>query len=391
MSASNPPGWLALAILSFGTISMGLSVSIMIPMLPGLAAHFGSTEHATFLAQIIFTSAFVGMMIGGPVAGWISTRFGPRRLHLAAIALFTLSGVAGLVLDGAVALFACRFILGVSCAGINAASVAMLSQRFEPQQRARALGYYNASGPIASLLMISLAGATAEHFGWRTPFAFYLIGAAVFIAALTGANKGTTPVATPNPPAKHCPRAYWPIYLIVVPLSIPIYTTSVQVPFLLEAHDLARPALIAVIAAVSSASIAAGALSYGVVRARLRSVGTLAAMLTLIGLGHWLLGQASTLPAVIIAALVAQLGGGLVVPHFLNLLLARAHPLEQGRVAGNLYTAHFLGAVLNPFVMQPFNQAFGVGFSVAALGTLLLVGGLACGFLALRTREQTSR
>lgn len=367
---------------------MGLSVSIMIPMLPGLAAHFGSTEHATFLAQIIFTSAFVGMMIGGPVAGWLSTRFGLRRLHLASIALFTLSGVAGFVLDGAVAFIACRFVLGVSCAGINAASVAMLSQRFQPQQRARALGYYNASGPIASLLMISLAGATAEHFGWRAPFAFYLVGAAILIAALTGGNKGTTPVATPSHPTKHRAQAYWPVYLIVVPLSIPIYTTSVQVPFLLEAHNLARPSLIAVIAAVSSASIAAGALSYGAIRSRLRNVGTLVAMLTLIGVGHWLLGQASTLPAMIIGALVAQLGGGLVVPHFLNLLLARAHPMDQGRVAGNLYTAHFLGAVLNPFVMQPFNQAFGVSYSIATLGTLLVVTGLSIGVFALLRAER---
>jgi MFS family permease len=390
MSASTPPGWLPLAVLSFGTISMGLSVSVMIPMLPGLAAHFGRTEHAAFLAQIIFTAAFVGMMIGGPVAGWISSRFGPRRLHLASIALFTLSGVAGLVLDGAVVFFAWRFALGVSCAGINAASVAMLSQRFDAQQRARVLGYYNASGPIASLLMISLAGATAEHIGWRAPFAFYLIGAVVLLAAFTTGNKAQPPIATPSPWPQARPKRYWPIYLIVIPFSIPIYTTSVQVPFLLDLHNLARPSLIAVIAAASSAAIAVGALSYGVVRARLGNVGTLGAMLALIGSGHWLLGEASTLPVMVAAASLAQLGGGLVVPHFLNLLLARAHPVDQGRVAGNLYTAHFLGAVLNPFVMQPFNQAFGVGFSVSALGTLLLVNGLACGLYALRTAERTS-
>src|SRR5690606_18571374 len=126
-----------------------------------------------------------------------------------------------------------------------------------------------------------------------------------------------------------------------------------QVPFLLEQYGLARPALIATIAAISSIGIALGAFSYGHVRARLGITGSLTLILLLLGGGHLLMAGTSQMWLLGCGSLISQVGGGMVVPHFLNLLLDRVEPAAQGRVTGLVYTSHFVGAVLNPLAMAP--------------------------------------
>lgn len=79
-------------------------------------------------------------------------------------------------------LFAARTAIGIGEAGYAPGGTAMISAVFPKQQRARILGFWNASIPLGSALGIAIGGLVAEHFGWR--YAFGLVALPGMVIAL---------------------------------------------------------------------------------------------------------------------------------------------------------------------------------------------------------------
>jgi MFS family permease len=361
----------SIAVILFGAMSLGLVFGCVIPILPSIALHFGGGSGGALIAQLVFAIACVGMMSGGPIAGWLMARHDPRTILLITLVTFSLAGSAGLILDSAVAFLASRFLLGLSAAAINTAGVTLISQRFEPLARTRVLGYYNACGPIASVLALGLSGIVSEALGWRGPFLFYFVGFGVVALALY-----SIPASRPAPRTQAIAGgAFWrpllPYYALLVPLSVPLFTASLQIPFLLAEHGYARPAVIATIAAISSISVSSGALCYGRLRQALGEKGVLIFMLTAIGSGHLILGGTQALALTAVGAIITQFGGGLLLPHFLNLLLDRTPVATHAKVSGWVYSAHFLGIFMNSLVLAPINVWLGIEHALMLLGLIL--------------------
>src|SRR5690606_7485275 len=127
-------------------------------------------------AQLAFTLTGMGLVVGGPSAGWLISRHGPRRVLLVALPVFAAAGISGLALDDPLLFLMLRFVLGFAAAGTNAAAASLISHALAPVERRRALGYFNACGSVTSLVVILLSGVVAEAGGWRLPFLFYAVG-----------------------------------------------------------------------------------------------------------------------------------------------------------------------------------------------------------------------
>ncbi len=69
-----------------------------------------------------------------------------------------------------------RASVGLGVAGIYMPGVRMLSQRFPPGQRGRALGIFVASFTVGSAASIALGGQLAATLGWRMAFALTSLG-----------------------------------------------------------------------------------------------------------------------------------------------------------------------------------------------------------------------
>jgi MFS family permease len=67
-------------------------------------------------------------------------------------------------------LFAARTVLGVGEAGYAAGGTAMITGLYPVEKRARMLGIWNASIPLATAVAIALGGVIATHLGWRAAF-----------------------------------------------------------------------------------------------------------------------------------------------------------------------------------------------------------------------------
>jgi len=67
-------------------------------------------------------------------------------------------------------LFTARTFLGIGEAGYAAGGTAMITGLYPVEKRARMMGIFNASIPLATAVAIAVGGVIATHLGWRAAF-----------------------------------------------------------------------------------------------------------------------------------------------------------------------------------------------------------------------------
>jgi sugar phosphate permease len=119
-------------------------------------------------------------------AGYLSDRFGPRRLFLVGLVAWSMLCVGFGLIHAFWLALATLFVAGAFRALLFAPGLALLASWFPPQRRATAMSLFLLGGAGGSILL-SLAGPfLTERYGWRTTFiAFAAIG--IGAACLYGA------------------------------------------------------------------------------------------------------------------------------------------------------------------------------------------------------------
>ena len=117
-------------------------------------------------------AAFLGMFIGAPFAGWLSDRFGRRRLFIGLLSFFSLMMILAAV-SPTPALFAFfRFLAGVGFGGIPPTAIAQ-AYEFAPRDRKVVLTAVMLSGfGIGAILAAVLSILLLGHVGFRLMFGF---------------------------------------------------------------------------------------------------------------------------------------------------------------------------------------------------------------------------
>ncbi len=117
-------------------------------------------------------AAFLGMFVGAPFAGWLSDRFGRRRLFISLLTFFSLMMILA-ALAPTPALFALyRFLAGVGFGGIPPTAIAQ-AYEFAPRDRKVVLTAVMLSGfGIGAILAAGLSIVLLGHVGFRLMFGF---------------------------------------------------------------------------------------------------------------------------------------------------------------------------------------------------------------------------
>lgn len=375
---------LIIVILASGMCT-AIMYSAITPILPGMADYFDGGERGGLLAQLVMTMPGLGMMIGGPLSGFLIERWGERIIILVSVVIFTLTGSAGLFVEEAVALLSARFLQGIAACSFITASLTLLSWRFESQVRVRMLSYHAALGAMAGLVALLAAGVSADLGNWRTPFSFHLLGVFVFLLAVF-AVPGFKGRVSDSSISNKALRPLFPIYLLCVPLFIVIFTTSVQVPFLLEVVGITNAGTQSRVLAAGVVGFVMGAWAFSRLLAPLGAMAVLSLGLILMALGHVLLGLAPNGAVVAVACLISSLGGGLLVPHITHTLVEKAPEHLRGRALGLFPVFTYLGSFLNPLVYAPLISSFGIKGAVLIAGCLLATASMVV--LVIRQRQQ---
>ncbi|OON42086.1 MFS transporter [Izhakiella australiensis] len=124
---------------------------------------------------IVFSSFFVGYSLFCFVGGQMSDRFGPKKVLLAAMLVWSLfctltAGVAGIL-----SLLVVRVVFGMGEGPYATCTNKIIFAWFTPQKRTSAIGLANAGQQVGGAIAGPLVGLIAVAWGWRVPF--IIIGA----------------------------------------------------------------------------------------------------------------------------------------------------------------------------------------------------------------------
>jgi EmrB/QacA subfamily drug resistance transporter len=176
--------WWALLVLCLGVLMIVLDTTIVNVALPSIRADLGFSETSLVWVVNAYMLTFGGCLLLG---GRLGDLYGPRRVFLAGLALFTVASLAcGLATTQGLLVIA-RAVQGVGGAVVSAVALSLLVNLFpEPGERAKAMGVYGFVCAGGGSIGVLLGGLLTSLWSWHWVFLVNLpLGVAV--AALTRA------------------------------------------------------------------------------------------------------------------------------------------------------------------------------------------------------------
>jgi len=140
--------------------------------------------------QLQFDPRWAGMLVSihalatavfTPVMGILADRLGKLRVMIPSLLLYSLFGILGAFVPSLGLLLVIRALLGVSSGGIAAASIGLLGNLYEGEERSRVLGYATSAMTTASII-VPLVGGWVGQTNWQ--YAFYLYGLGIPLAVI---------------------------------------------------------------------------------------------------------------------------------------------------------------------------------------------------------------
>lgn len=166
-----PYHWQAMLVVITGTFNVMLSMTLVQIGLPRIIAVFDAPVHT---AQFVLTGYMVAMAVVMPATGYLTDRYGTKRLYLASITLFTLgSGLCGFAWD-ITSLVAFRVLQGLGGGMLMPLGMTVIFRTAPVEQRGRVMGVFGLPVLFAPLLGPVLGGYLIDAVDWRVIFTFNL-------------------------------------------------------------------------------------------------------------------------------------------------------------------------------------------------------------------------
>ncbi|HEX8400158.1 MAG TPA: MFS transporter [Allosphingosinicella sp.] len=168
--------WGICALLFFATTINYIDRQMISVLKPTLQGEYGWNE--TTYANIVF-SFQLAYAIGYVVFGRLIDKLGARFGYSLAAAIWGVAAMAHAGAGSAWQFMIARFALGLGESGNFPAGVKAVAEWFPKEERAFAVGIFNAGANIGAILTPLMAPFLVLWFGWRVAFLF--TGAIVFI------------------------------------------------------------------------------------------------------------------------------------------------------------------------------------------------------------------
>jgi len=149
------------------TIMEVLDTSVVNVSLPHIGGSLGaSVSEATW----VLTAYLIANAIVVPLGGWLSHRFGRRRLLLTIVTGFTVSSILCGLAPTLPLLVFFRILQGLTGGGLQPLSQSILLQEFPVHERQRAMAIWALGVVLAPILGPTLGGWITDTLSWRWVF-----------------------------------------------------------------------------------------------------------------------------------------------------------------------------------------------------------------------------
>jgi EmrB/QacA subfamily drug resistance transporter len=174
--------WRVASVVILGSIMSILDTTIVNVALETLGRELHST-----LAEIqwVITAYMLALAAVIPVTGWAARRFGPRRLYLLSLVLFTAGSVLCGFASSTTQLILFRVLQGIGGGMLLPVGQMMMAAAAGPKRMGRVMGVVAVPAMLAPILGPTIGGLIVDNASWRWIFFVNVpVGALAFAAAL---------------------------------------------------------------------------------------------------------------------------------------------------------------------------------------------------------------
>ncbi|MEV8338761.1 DHA2 family efflux MFS transporter permease subunit [Leucobacter sp. NPDC077196] len=159
--------WPALWSLVLGFFMILVDTTIVSVANPSIMEGLGTTMVATLWATSAYLLAYAVPLL---ITGRLGDRFGPRRIYLFGLTVFTLSSLACGMAGTIEALIIARVFQGLGAALMTPQTMAVITRIFSPRNRGSAMAVWGITAGVATLVGPILGGVLLDGFGWEWIF-----------------------------------------------------------------------------------------------------------------------------------------------------------------------------------------------------------------------------
>lgn len=388
-TTSPAPGRATLFVLLAASTLGIMSSTILMPVIELMRADLGIGSTA---AGLVLTVNGLTVALAGPLTGLLVDRLGVRTPLVGGLFLYALAGAVGLVSDSYALILASRIVFGLGAAtAFTAMTVAML-HLYRGPERDRVMGWRTSATGLGGVLWPILGGALGA-ISWQAPFAVYLLGLPVGVAALL-----VLPADRPASRAGGGPSflrilggtpGLIGVYALMGMYMVLTYGLLVFLPQRLAELGVHSPFAVSLNVAVVTASSTLLGLAYARLRTRLSYDVLLRTVAVLWTAAFVVLGTTASVPALVAASVLLGAGGGVWVTALTVLIGAMAPPRVLGRATALSGTVGFAAQFLSPLLLGPLIDATSITTGFLALAAV--IGAIAVALPFVRFPEAADR
>ena len=162
--------WVILGVLVVGLLAIVIDNTVLNVALKTIAnpvGGLGASQSELEWAINSYTLVFAGLLF---TFGVLGDRIGRRRMLIAGLVLFGIGSLLSAYSHSPDQLIAARAAMGLGGAAVMPQTLSIISNVFEPQERARAIGIWASAVGIGVAIGPVLGGLLLAHFWWGSVF-----------------------------------------------------------------------------------------------------------------------------------------------------------------------------------------------------------------------------
>lgn len=169
-SASTRSPWPALWALVIGFFMILVDTTIVSVANPAIKAALDPDTNN--LGNVVWVTSAYLLTYAVPllITGRLGDRFGPKRIYLVGLAIFTLASLGCGMSDSLGMLVAMRAVQGLGAALMTPQTMAVITRTFPAHRRGAAMGLWGATAGVATLVGPLAGGLLVDAFGWEWIF-----------------------------------------------------------------------------------------------------------------------------------------------------------------------------------------------------------------------------
>jgi len=180
--ATGKDPWPALIALCIGFFMILLDTTIVTVATPAIIRDLDAEPNAVIWVTSAYLLAYAVPVL---ITGRLGDRFGPRRLYLTGLVLFTVASLWCGLTDTVGGLILARVFQGLGASMMTPQTMAIITRIFPVERRGSAMALWGATAGVATLVGPVLGGVLTDALGWEWIFFINIpVGLVALVLAL---------------------------------------------------------------------------------------------------------------------------------------------------------------------------------------------------------------